>query len=320
MSDALAQSVHSDVVTQALEDLLPSFRPGVSVEERDAILQTVADRLTTQLADRPDLLDYLLGLIDYTHGDYAAAEVRFRRILSLPGRPDVKQMERMATTLNSLAVMLQKQGKRTEAEPLYRQSLEFLTKLYGPEHENLDSPRANYAFVLRRLGKLAESESYYRQAYEIQLKRHGKSSIDTALKAEELLVVLLEEGKAAEAEPLARETLAVLEQLLPQGWQYSNAQSLLGGCSSQQRRFDEAEPLLLSGYAGLHERVSTNSALGLRCTGEAIRRLVQHFTDRGAPAKAAEWEQKIAEWNKQNNAMMMPPAEKKPEPGQDQRQ
>ncbi|MGA2748959.1 MAG: serine/threonine-protein kinase, partial [Verrucomicrobiota bacterium] len=64
----------------------------------------------------------------------------------------------------------------------------------------------------------------------------------------------LVEGKYAEAESLARECLAVREIVIPDDWRTFNARSLLGGSLLEQRKYQAAEPLLLSGYEGLKQR------------------------------------------------------------------
>jgi len=60
-----------------------------------------------------------------------------------------------------------------------------------------------------------------------------------------------------------------------------------------QRRYAEAEPLLLSGYQGMIERqatIPTDSAPEVEQAGD---RIVQLYDDWGKPEQAAEWRAKI---------------------------
>lgn len=51
-----------------------------------------------------------------------------------------------------------------------------------------------------------------------------------------------------------RAALTIRETKLPDGWQTFDTRSLLGGALAGQKRFAEAEPLLVSGYEGMKQR------------------------------------------------------------------
>jgi tetratricopeptide (TPR) repeat protein len=93
---------------------------------------------------------------------------------------------------------------------------------------------------------------------------------------------LLAAGRFAEAEPLARECLALCEKRIPDDWRTFNARSMLGGVLLGQKRFAEAEPLLLSGYQGMQQRRASIPTAGGTRLQEAIQRLVELYarTDR----------------------------------------
>src|SRR5262249_27677068 len=58
-------------------------------------------------------------------------------------------------------------------------------------------------------------------------------------------LTLLQIQAFAEAEPICRECLALREKLQPEAWTTFNTQSLLGGALLGQKKYAEAEPLLL---------------------------------------------------------------------------
>ena len=107
---------------------------------------------------------------------------------------------------------------------------------------------------------------------------------------------LLSQGKFAEAEPVARECLALREQLAPDDWRTFNSRSMLGHSLLGQKKYDEAEPLLLSGYEGLKQREQKIPAAGKVRLQEAIQRLVQLYEAMGRAGQAAEWKQKLGEF------------------------
>jgi tetratricopeptide (TPR) repeat protein len=67
---------------------------------------------------------------------------------------------------------------------------------------------------------------------------------------------LLDQKKWDEAEPLLRECLALREQNELDVWTTFNAQSLLGGALRGQKKYADAELLLLKGYEGMKKRES----------------------------------------------------------------
>ena len=62
-----------------------------------------------------------------------------------------------------------------------------------------------------------------------------------------------------------------------------------------QQRYDEAEPLLVSGYEGMKQRQHTVGALNWPQVREAGKRLVRFYDSWSKPEKAAEWRKSIAD-------------------------
>lgn len=105
-------------------------------------------------------------------------------------------------------------------------------------------------------------------------------------------------GKPAEAEPLARECLAMREAIIPDDWRTFNARSVLGGCLLGQKKFTEAEPLLISGYEGMKRREDKIPPAGKVRPQQALQRLVQLYEETNRPDQAARWKQKLTEAEK----------------------
>jgi hypothetical protein len=102
--------------------------------------------------------------------------------------------------------------------------------------------------------------------------------------------VLTDLDHAAEAEQHLREGLALEEKLRPVGHRSTaNTRSLLGGCLARQKKFADAEPLLLQGYQGLAQAKATPP----KRLREALERLVQLYDAWGQKDKADEWRKKL---------------------------
>jgi len=99
-------------------------------------------------------------------------------------------------------------------------------------------------------------------------------------------VSLVDLGRPGEAEPFLRESLELRRRSLPGGhWLIASAESSLGSCLTAERRFREAEPLLLHGFEGL----KAARGEGHELTVDARRRLVALYEVWGRPDRAAAW-------------------------------
>jgi len=68
---------------------------------------------------------------------------------------------------------------------------------------------------------------------------------------------------------------------------------MLGGSLLGQKKYAEAEPMLLSGGEGLQQRRDKIPADGKHNLKDALQRLVQLYEETGRPEKAAEWKEKL---------------------------
>ncbi len=102
-------------------------------------------------------------------------------------------------------------------------------------------------------GRLAEAESLLDESLRIT-ERHFPASHPRVLTYMlNRARVRIERGHAAETEAVLQRVLAARQQSLPAGdWRIAQAQSLLAASLAAQRRFAEAEPLMLEADRGLN--------------------------------------------------------------------
>ena len=105
---------------------------------------------------------------------------------------------------------------------------------------------------------------------------------------------LLQAKTFAEAEPLLRECLAIRAKTQPDDWSTCNTKSMLGGALLGQKKYADAEPLLLAGYEGLKKQEAKIPPQGLVRLTEAIERLVQLYEVTGKKDDAAKWRKELA--------------------------
>ena len=90
-------------------------------------------------------------------------------------------------------------------------------------------------------------------------------------------LMLLQVKAYADAEPLLRECLAIREKTQPDLWNTFTARSMLGGALLGQKKYEDAEPLLIAGYDGMKRREPTIPPPAKDRLPEALERLVQLY-------------------------------------------
>ena len=91
------------------------------------------------------------------------------------------------------------------------------------------------------------------------------------------------------AETYLRECLTIREKKLPDNWIVFNTKSMCGEALAGQKKFPEAEPLLVEGYQGMKDREAKIPPAAKTRLPEAIQRLVDLYTTWDKPEEAAKW-------------------------------
>ena len=107
--------------------------------------------------------------------------------------------------------------------------------------------------------------------------------------AGDLALLYVSEGKLADAEPLARESLDFARKKQPDEWQRYGLECLLGAIRSGQKKYAEAEPLLVQGYRRIVERKDKMGAPNLFFLDRVRGWIVRLYEDWGRPEEAAKW-------------------------------
>jgi tetratricopeptide (TPR) repeat protein len=142
-------------------------------------------------------------------------------------------------------------------------------------------------------GKYEQAEALFSKALESERPALGEAHPDSLRTLLSLGHVQLLRQKYTEAAAALRETLTRYEKALPESWERYNCQSLLGAALAGQKKFTEAESLLLSGFGGMVERQAFNDANHRSSLSETADRIVKLYEIWGKPAQAAEWRLKL---------------------------
>jgi serine/threonine-protein kinase len=222
-----------------------------------------------------------------TRGDLRGAEAYQREALEVIRAVYHRPHPDVASAMTTLAsVVWDRRRDRSEAERLYREALAMRREVLGDRHPDVAWTLYNYGYMLMEAGDPARAEGLAREALSLR----GATLPDSHPMVGAALQLAgrcrMARGDPRGAEPLLRESLAVRRASMPAGhWLLSSGESVLGECLAAQRRFPEAERLLLSGAEGLREKLGAEHAR----TKEAAGRVAALYMSWGRPGEAKRW-------------------------------
>jgi hypothetical protein len=145
-----------------------------------------------------------------------------------------------------------------------------------------------------QLKQFDQAETWRWKWVAVVKERTGAESVASALPLAGLASNLLQQQKWTEAEAVLRECLAIREKKQPDLWTTFNTQSKLGAALLGQKKYADAERLLLQGYEGMKQRVAKipQPFKQVRLT-ETLEWLVQLYDAWDRPEEAAKWRKEL---------------------------
>jgi tetratricopeptide (TPR) repeat protein len=211
--------------------------------------------------------------------------------------------------MNNLANAYFAAGKLDLALPLMERALKLMSAKLGPDHPSTRAATQNLKF----LRALLSAEDRYRT----KLAESGPKHIDTLLARRDMAQMYMMTNQLDVAEltlaevlqgmgnvepsnkagvftiALLGECLAMRQRSAPDAWTTFNTRSLYGAALLGQKKYAEAEPLLLKGYEGMKQREKTIPPQGKVRLIEALERLVQLYHATGKKEEAAKWRKEL---------------------------
>jgi eukaryotic-like serine/threonine-protein kinase len=195
--------------------------------------------------------------------------------------------------MRGLARVYQHQGKYPEAEATLNRVLETQRRVIGPDKPETLTTVSSLGTVKFYEGDYAGAEQLFNQALEGDRRVLGNEHPGTLSSLVWLGRARLKERKYLQAEANFREALSTYERTSPDAWQRYSCQNLLGASLVGERRFGEAEPLLLAAYETMMERrdkIPAASQPEIESAGAEILSMYEEWPKTG---KAAEWQSKL---------------------------
>ena len=239
-----------------------------------------------------------LGSVLRLNGDLSGAETVLRESLAINRKTRGLDHPNTATTLHDLALIVAARGDYRTAESMLREALVTQRKALGEKHTVVAATFNSLSRVLLEQGRYEEAAFALQDALNIAGPALGPDHPLVAIYTINLGAVQLARGTpaaAADAELLLRDGLRIRSlapgivpsrrrTFIEDDWSVGATKSLLGAALLAQRRYEEAETILLDAQRDLASVPSLRRELTV-----TTRRLVDLYEAWGKPAKAADY-------------------------------
>ncbi|MEM8997225.1 MAG: winged helix-turn-helix domain-containing protein [Acidobacteriota bacterium] len=186
-----------------------------AAEGIETVLRSYPGRLGGQRSDLFVLALQNLAAALALQGDYARGEEILLGLLQLDRAEDRQGSAREVRARSSLAFVIWKQGRLSEAIAHQRQVLASRLELVGAEHPDVAQSRHNLACMLLEARCFSEAEAEARAALSSRLERFGLSSLRVSYSEVALARILLGRHQRVEARQLLRRALRTQTSHLP---------------------------------------------------------------------------------------------------------
>jgi serine/threonine protein kinase len=199
-----------------------------------------------------------------------------------PAFADRPQAE--ATVREMLGLAYLNLREAAQAVKQYERSFELRKAILGDKDPDTADTRNQLAVAYRLAGRPDDASRLFHQkpdspAHAAALAINGS--------------LLLSQKKPTEAELILRECLTIRQKIQPEDWTTFETQSLLGESLMEQRKFVDAEPLLLAGYKGMKEHETKIPSPDKPRFTKAIERLVKLYQAWGKKGEADKWRKEL---------------------------
>jgi eukaryotic-like serine/threonine-protein kinase len=203
-------------------------------------------------------------------------------------------------SMSNLALVYQAAGRLPDAVRLLEETLRRRASKLGPDHPETLVSMSNLAMAYDDSGRRKDALPLFEETLRKRRATRGPEHPQTLRSSNNLARAYLDERPDL-AEPLLREALAIREKKLPDDWRTFETKGLLGASLLGQKKYAEAEPLLLQGYDGMKAREPKIPAPSRKALNEAIDRIIRLYDVRGDKGRADEWrKKKLSSDHKQN--------------------
>ncbi len=264
--------------------------------EAEALLSQVLEARRRELGpEHPDTLNAMQNLAALYSSDGRPSQAEPLYLKALEGSRRVLGPEHPKTLgeMANLALLYVSQKRFSEAAPLIDNAVNVSRRVLGPENPETLLDLYVQGAMYQEEGRYAAAEPLLAQLVESERRVFGPRNPRTEKAMDLLGLVRTARKEYAAAETVLRESGAARRQSAPDSFLRYATEAALGDNLVGQRRYPEAEALLIPAWEGMTARQAQTAAGDRQKLVQAGLSIVQLYKDSGQPAKAAEWTQKV---------------------------
>lgn len=205
--------------------------------------------------DHPNTQRELFGLttLQFNMGRYQEAEQLCASVTESNRRLLGPDHFKTLSTARMLARIYEAEGKLKQAATLMEDTLRRTVSTLGRASTETVYGNEVLAHIYQAQNEYGKAETLLREAESEADRAYGGTNPDGFVAKQLLGANLLHQGRCDEALKYLQQGKQRWDESSSHSWKRFEAQSLLGQALACQKRFGEAEPLLLSGYDGLRK-------------------------------------------------------------------
>jgi hypothetical protein len=225
---------------------------------------------------------------------FAEAEATLAPVLAKPDARKELMANVLPFALRAVGGGLRNAGRFAEAERYLATLVPLVLVAPGEAAQQTRIDAFLLADVYAAQGKYAESERAFTELVGMHQRVAGPDSLAVHATQTNVAWVRLKQGRLADAETTFREALNGMVRTSPESWERFNGAAMLGATLAEQKRFAEAEPLLISGYEGMRTSKPVNPNAFSRFSPEDVgAAILKLYADWGRVESRAEWEGRL---------------------------
>jgi serine/threonine protein kinase/DNA-binding SARP family transcriptional activator len=286
---------HPDTLS-TLNNLALAYQGNGQLTEAIRVFEEVRDKQMERLgADHPATLVTLhnLARARRTAGDLTEANRLFEQVSDKSVEKLGADHPNTLSAMYELASGLRAAGKLAEAIRLFEQVRDKQVEKLGLEHPHTVNTLGQLGKAYVEAGQVDKALPVLDQFIVARRKASEPDDPRFAGLLARVSVDLIKHERFSRAEKYLRESLAIQEKKQPDAWTTFHAKSLLGGALAGQKRYSDAEPLLLQAYEGMKQRKANIPAEDKPRLMESLERLIRLYDSWSKPDQADRWRKEM---------------------------
>jgi serine/threonine protein kinase/tetratricopeptide (TPR) repeat protein len=226
-------------------------------------------------------------------GKYAQAETLQAEAVEVKSRVLGTDHPDTLISMSNLANTYAAEGNYEQAEPLLKRTLQMQQNVLGPLNTHTLGTLSDLALMYQREGDYALAEKYAGEALAGRRQALGPEHPETVGSAADLALAYLSRSKFSEAEQLSRAVVAFERKNQSEDWSRFFDESELGASLAGEKKYADAEPLLIEGYQTMLVRKDEMTFADRYYLDRAHEWIVHLYLLWGKPAEAARWRKRL---------------------------